>query len=168
MKTPLGTTFFICLSYWLKIPITTISTILGVGKKTVGFRGSVIRVCCSKLWNSTQRVVGGEGKIVEMDEAIWRKRKYGRGRKKEQIWIFGWVERLEGGGTGSSFMTIVLKRKKNYIDPNNPKIHSSENNDHFRRMENVFMFGIDWMRTSDRLSKERIRDQRDSCLHIHD
>ncbi|KAH7819264.1 putative Uncharacterized transposase-like protein [Monocercomonoides exilis] len=117
MKTPLGTTFLICLCFWQKIPITTISTILGVGKKTVGFWGSVIRVCCSKLWNSTQQVVGGEGKIVEIDEAIWRKRKYGRGRKKDQIWIFGGVERLEGGGAGSRFMTIVPNRKRNTFIP---------------------------------------------------
>ncbi|KAH7818770.1 uncharacterized protein MONOS_15343 [Monocercomonoides exilis] len=46
-----------------------------------------------EIWNLHQNPIGGEGKVVEIDEAVWRRRNYKRGRRKEQIWIFGGVER---------------------------------------------------------------------------
>ncbi|KAH7817401.1 putative ISXO2-like transposase domain [Monocercomonoides exilis] len=85
---------------------------LGVDRKTVGFWCSVVRVSCMEIWNLHQNSIGGEGKVVEIDEAVWRRRKYKRGRRKEQIWIFGGVERLEGGGAGPRFVKVVPNRKR--------------------------------------------------------
>ncbi|KAH7822020.1 putative Uncharacterized transposase-like protein [Monocercomonoides exilis] len=90
---------------------------LGVDRKTVGFRCSVVRVSCMEIWNLHQNSIGGEGKVVEIDEAVWRRRKYKRGRRKEQIWIFGGVERLEGGGAGPRFVKVVPNRKRETLFP---------------------------------------------------
>ncbi|KAH7818350.1 putative Uncharacterized transposase-like protein [Monocercomonoides exilis] len=117
MKIYLGSTLLICLYYWVKIPIKTISSLLKISQKTVGFWCSVERVCCAKEWNDKQQTIGGLGKTVEIDEAVWRKRKFGRGRRKDHVWIFGGVERLEGGGAGKRFMTIVPNRTKKTLIP---------------------------------------------------
>ncbi|KAH7823178.1 putative transposase-like protein [Monocercomonoides exilis] len=61
--------------------------------------------------------IGGEGKIVEIDEAVWRRRKYHKGKKKKLIWIIGGVVRLEGGGDGDRFMMIVPDRTKETLIP---------------------------------------------------
>ncbi|KAH7828947.1 uncharacterized protein MONOS_16314 [Monocercomonoides exilis] len=117
IKIGLGVTLLICLYYWLGIQNKTISLLLSVDKDTVGYWGSVIRCACSQMWNERQQVIGGEGTTVEIDEAIWRKRKYRRGRKKKQVWIFGGVERLEGVGAGKRFMVVVPNRKKETLIP---------------------------------------------------
>ncbi|KAH7824585.1 uncharacterized protein MONOS_5324 [Monocercomonoides exilis] len=90
---------------------------LGVDRITVGFWCSVVRVSCMEIWNLHQNPIGGEGKVVEIDEAVWRRRKYKRGRRKEQIWIFGGVERLEGGGAGPRFVKVVPNRKRETLLP---------------------------------------------------
>ncbi|KAH7829728.1 putative Uncharacterized transposase-like protein [Monocercomonoides exilis] len=63
------------------------------------------------VWNESQVQIGGEGKTVEIDEAVRRRRKFKRGRRKEQIWIFGGEERLEGGGAGPRFVMIAPNRR---------------------------------------------------------
>ena len=40
--------------------------------------------------------MGGEGKVVEVDESCFFKRKYNKGRILKQIWCFGMVERESG------------------------------------------------------------------------
>jgi hypothetical protein len=50
--------------------------------------------------NSEQ--IGGEGKIVEIDEAKIGKRKYNRGRYLEEQWVFGGIER------GSNIFFLLL------------------------------------------------------------
>ncbi|KAH7822326.1 putative ISXO2-like transposase domain [Monocercomonoides exilis] len=70
-----------------------------------------------KFGNLHQNPIGGEGKVVEIDEAVWRRRKYKRGRRKEQIWIFGGVERLERGGAGPRFVKVVPNRKRETLLP---------------------------------------------------
>ncbi|KAH7826454.1 putative Uncharacterized transposase-like protein [Monocercomonoides exilis] len=70
-----------------------------------------------KIWNSKQIHIGGKGKIVEIDEAVWRRRKNRRGRRKEQILLFGGVERLDGGKAGPRFMMIVPNRTKETLLP---------------------------------------------------
>ncbi|KAH7822117.1 putative Uncharacterized transposase-like protein [Monocercomonoides exilis] len=102
----------ILLWYWEGISIKHISRFIGIDRKTIGFWGSVVRVVCMNVWNESQVQIGGEGKTVEIDEAVWRRRKFKRGRRKEQIWIFGGVERLEGGGAGPRFVMIVPNRRK--------------------------------------------------------
>ncbi|KAH7814998.1 putative ISXO2-like transposase domain [Monocercomonoides exilis] len=70
-----------------------------------------------RIWNRNQHKIGREGKIVEIDEAVWRRRKYHKGKKKKLIRIFGGVEILEGGGAGDRFMMIVPDRTKDTLIP---------------------------------------------------
>ena len=50
--------------------------------------------------------IGGVGKVVEIDEAKFGKRKYNRGRRREGHWVLGGVER----GSDNVFMQIVPSR----------------------------------------------------------
>ena len=48
-----------------------------------------IRDVCG-LWCTDQLdQIGGEGKVVEIDESKWMHRKYHRGEWHEGIWVFG-------------------------------------------------------------------------------
>jgi hypothetical protein len=48
-------------------------------------------------------MMGGEGKVVEIDESKFRKRKYHRGHYVKGQWVFGGIER----GTGRTFLVAV-------------------------------------------------------------
>ncbi|KAK2702880.1 hypothetical protein QYM36_018535 [Artemia franciscana] len=67
---------------------------------------------CQKTWRISIRDgrdtvrLGGEGIIVEIDEAKLGKRKYNRGRIVDGVWVFGGIERF----TGNSFMVAVPDR----------------------------------------------------------
>jgi ISXO2-like transposase domain len=55
--------------------------------------------------------IGGEGKIVEIDESKFGKRKYNRGHRVEGQWVFGAYER----GSGLTFMVPVEKRDRDTL-----------------------------------------------------
>lgn len=57
--------------------------------------------------------LGGPGKIVEIDESKFGKRKYHRGHHVEGQWVFGGYER----GSGRVFMIAVEKRDANTLIP---------------------------------------------------
>jgi transposase-like protein len=59
--------------------------------------------------NSEQ--IGGEGKIVEIDEAKIGKRKYNKGRYLEGQWVFGGIER----GSNKFFLVAVEDRTANTL-----------------------------------------------------
>ena len=63
-------------------------------------------VCINHLFKSSAEKLGGRGKIVEIDEAKFGRRKYNRGRIVEGQWVFGGIER----GTGKSFFVPVDTR----------------------------------------------------------
>ena len=50
--------------------------------------------------------IGGIGKVVEIDESKFGRRKYYRGHRVEGQWIFGGIER----GSGKCFLVPVEKR----------------------------------------------------------
>ncbi|KAG0422236.1 hypothetical protein DMUE_6225 [Dictyocoela muelleri] len=52
--------------------------------------------------------LGGENKIVEVDESLLVKRKYNRGRIIKEIWIFGMIER----GSKKIIFIPITKRNK--------------------------------------------------------
>ena len=54
----------------------------------------------------SQTKLGGRGKIVEIDEAKFGRRKYNRGRVIEGQWVFGGIER----GSRKTFLVPVDKR----------------------------------------------------------
>ena len=70
--------------------------------REVVFNGYIINV--EKL--------GGPGKIVEIDESKFGKRKYHRGKHVEGQWVFGGYER----GTGRVFMVPVESRYFYFIN----------------------------------------------------
>ncbi len=63
--------------------------------------------------NMTKRSekLGGEDKIVEIDESKFGKRKYHRGHRIEGQWVFGGLER----GSGKCFLVAVEKRDTNTL-----------------------------------------------------
>lgn len=111
--------FMMILLLWVGISATCISSLLGIGIHTIGFWSSVIRCVATDILNEEEVKIGGEGRVVEIDEAIWRRRKYKRGRRKKQIWIFGGVERKLAGeiGTPKFFVCIVPDRSRNTLIP---------------------------------------------------
>ncbi|XP_050066193.1 uncharacterized protein LOC126555295 [Aphis gossypii] len=52
--------------------------------------------------------IGGVGKVVEIDESKFGRRKYYRGHRVEGVWVFGGVERI----TGKCFLVPVERRDK--------------------------------------------------------
>ena len=61
-------------------------------RHTAGYWQAVYRVVLNESLYMNTITLGGEGKRVQIDEALIRKRKYNRGRSKKQIWVFGAVE----------------------------------------------------------------------------
>jgi hypothetical protein len=55
---------------------------------------------------SKSEMIGGEGKVVEIDESKFGKRKYHRGHYVKGQWVFGGVE----SGTGRTFLVAVHDR----------------------------------------------------------
>ncbi|RWS18677.1 uncharacterized protein B4U80_08769 [Leptotrombidium deliense] len=60
-----------------------------------------------------RRKLGGPGKIVEIDESKFGKRKYNKGHYVEGAWVFGGIERE----SGEIFMEVVEDRTKATLLP---------------------------------------------------
>ena len=78
-KGKLHVILLIILFGWIGIAASKTSILLGPTPDTVGFWYFVMRVGAMTILNDTPVVLGGPGSIVEIDEAIWRRRKYKRG-----------------------------------------------------------------------------------------
>ena len=48
---------------------------------------------CATILEVESQPIGGVGKIVEIDESKFGKRKYHRGRRVDGVWVFGGIER---------------------------------------------------------------------------
>ena len=62
--------------------------------------------------SSTNEQIGGQFRVVEVDEALLHRRKYGVGRRKEEIWVLGGIERPRVTDTAPPrmFLTILERR----------------------------------------------------------
>ena len=69
---------------------------------------SYCRQVCYEILESTGDMLGGEGTIVEVDEAKFGKRKFHRGRRVDGVWVFGIVER----GSHASRCCIIIVEKR--------------------------------------------------------
>ena len=78
----------------------------GVSEKTVIDWYNFCRDTCAEYMRRNPTVIGGPGKIVEIDEAKFGKRKYTRGRYIDGRWVIGGIER----GTKKMFMDVVAAR----------------------------------------------------------
>ncbi|KAG0435503.1 hypothetical protein DMUE_4699 [Dictyocoela muelleri] len=57
--------------------------------------------------------IGGPGKEVQIDESLFNRRKYNKGRFKKPLWVFGGVE----VGTNRCFFYEVESRNKDTLQP---------------------------------------------------
>ena len=79
------------------------------------------REVCVTILEKDSQPIGGPGKVVEIDESKFGKRKYHRGRRVDGVWVFGGIER----DSKKLFMVTVPDRSaatlipiiKSYIIP---------------------------------------------------
>lgn len=81
-----------------------------MSSQTINKWFSYFRYLCIQDGNENLTKIGGEGDVVEMDESMCGKCKYGLGdsRKRRQRWIFGGVSRR----TGRAFMSLCPENKR--------------------------------------------------------
>lgn len=85
---------------------TQCSKLLGIPPKTVtDWYNFCMEVCFIDITRNVEKI-GGEGKFVEIDESVFGKRKYNRGKFVEGQWVIGGVER----GSLSCFFEPIKKR----------------------------------------------------------
>ncbi|KAH7822170.1 putative Uncharacterized transposase-like protein [Monocercomonoides exilis] len=92
---------------------------LGIHRNSVAYWSSVMRCCAMDIINQNETILGGENIIVEIDECVLRRRKYHRGRRKKQMWVFGAVERKKDkmDETRNFFVMIVPDRSASTLIP---------------------------------------------------
>ena len=64
------------------------------------------RDVCAEFMASHSEQIGGPGRVVEIDEAKFGKRKYNHGRHRDGRWVLGGIEQ----GNDSMFMAIVNRQ----------------------------------------------------------
>ena len=78
------------LYFWSrKLLVKDISEEVNVATHMAVEWANIIRDICGLWCIDQQQQIGGEGKVVEIDESKWMHRKYHRGKWKERIWVFG-------------------------------------------------------------------------------
>ena len=73
-----------------------ISDFTGLSDKTVGEWHALVAESVELWLFANAKPLGGPGKIVEIDEAKFGKRKYNKGAYREGMWILGGVDRETG------------------------------------------------------------------------
>jgi transposase-like protein len=94
------------------MPIATATVIVGVAPTTVctyygHFRDRVVEKCGAE-------VAAWEADDVQIDESLFGRRKYNRGRIVHDQWVFGMCESEPGG---KIFMTSVTDRSRATLEP---------------------------------------------------
>lgn len=74
--------------------------------KTVVEWKKSLRELCGEYFLKHPCVIGGPGRIVEIDESAWTKRKYNRGRRVNNQWVFGGIDR----DSRECFLVLVDRR----------------------------------------------------------
>jgi transposase-like protein len=86
---------------------------LPISAKTVVDWYNVLREVCIQWAESQDQTIGGEGVVVEIDESMFTKRKYNRGRQRNGQWVFGGFER----DSKKCFMVVVPSRGADVLLP---------------------------------------------------
>ena len=74
---------------------TTINQLVGVSANTIAAYKRRLRLILLTIYNKNHIKLGGEGKVVEIDESLFIKVKHNRGRDilRPKVWVFGLYER---------------------------------------------------------------------------
>ena len=104
----------IIYEFSVKTPALNIHNELSISKTTIT---KYLRFCRLLIENyyfqfNYERKIGGQGKVVEIDECCLYRRKYNVGRMLNQIWIFGGIER---GAHGKCFFEKVNSRNSSTL-----------------------------------------------------
>ena len=120
-KSKLSLIIILKLTYfWIyKLPSTYVKRELQLGSDhtLVDWKNFCREVCVEILEKNSEKI-GGEGKIVEIDESKFGKRKFHRGRRVDGVWVFGGIER----GSNRMFMKIVDSRSSQTLLPSSMNI----------------------------------------------
>ena len=102
------------LYFWSKqMRVTDAAKEVGCTQRVAIDWFNFIRDVCAQYFLDHPIAIGGPGKIVEIDESKFGKRKYNRGRGVDGHWVFGGIER----GTTKSFMIVVADRSAATLIP---------------------------------------------------
>ena len=115
-KTKFHRVLLVILLIYLELDQKRIRFLCNVSKDTVRKYQILSRRMELQRLKDSHIILGGPGKTVQLDEAIIRKRKFNRGRSKEQIWVFGAVED-DSSPQRKLFLTIVKDRKASTLLP---------------------------------------------------
>ena len=109
----------LAITYWWArgVPVSVTLHETGHSPNTVVDWYNFHRDVCTQYFVDHPSKVGGPGKVVEIDESKFGKRKYNRGRYVEGHWVFGGIERSGGskGGPGRARPTQSQFSKKNFF-----------------------------------------------------
>ena len=86
---------------------------LGMSSASAVDWDSFCREICEITMLENSEMVGGKGKVVQIDESKFGKRKYHRGHRVEGQWVFGGIE----SDSRKCFMAIVEQRDEATILP---------------------------------------------------
>lgn len=78
-KLKLKSIWHIFLCFWLNLTQLQASYLTGVGKNAILYWYRFARRACAVQLFFRPKMIGGPGVIVEIDEAVWRRRKYHKG-----------------------------------------------------------------------------------------
>ncbi len=96
--------YFWCNNYSVKTAVLESNT----SKKTIIDYYRFCRDIVVKFFEKRDNVqIGGVGTIIEIDESVFSKRKYNRGRLVKELWVFGGVNR---NNKKEMFIEIVPNR----------------------------------------------------------
>ena len=87
----------------------------GLSNHTVIDFFNFCREVCSVIIKEHSEPIGGVGKVVEIDESKFGKRKYNRGKRVEGVWVFGGIER--DSNPPKCFFTPVTDRSAATLIP---------------------------------------------------
>ena len=94
-----------------------IASEVGTSLRTVSRYSERLLVASVLLLQKNSRRIGGEGRIVEIDECLLGRRKYQRGRLKIQHWVLGGIERpLHEDETPGLFLVSCADRTQETLE----------------------------------------------------
>src|SRR5215469_1607030 len=93
------------------VTVTQAQKILTVGEKSLIDWHNFCREVCFLEVTSNKEKIGGAGKHVEIDESVFGKRKYNKGRFIDGQWVIGGIERE----SGKFFYEAIPKRDSNTL-----------------------------------------------------